>query len=142
MSRIIDLDATTLTITAATHGNQIVILKHTAAQSVITLPAATGTGNEYEFIVGAANTNNHKIQVANATDVFEGLVFMANDSDNSVSGFESAADSDTITLNGTTTGGKIGDHIKIVDYDSGKFHILAHLTGTGTEATPFSAGVS
>lgn len=142
-SRVINLAATSLTLTAALHGERIVTLSHTGAASTVTLPAATGSGNRYLFIVAAVNTNNHKIQVANATDVFEGLAYIAQDGGDAMVAFESAATSDTITLNGTTTGGAaIGDRIEIIDYASGKFHILAHLTGTGTEATPFSAAVS
>lgn len=141
--RVIDLDATSLSITAATHGERIVTLSHTAAESVVTLPAATGTGNKFTFIVAAVNTNNHKIQVANATDVFEGVALIAQDSADTVNAFESAADSDTITLNGTTTGGAaIGDKVEIIDYASGKFQVNVIATGTGTEATPFSAAVS
>lgn len=141
--RVIDLDETSLTITAATHGERIVTLSHTAAASTVTLPAATGTGNRYTFIVAAVNTNNHVIQVANATDVFEGIAFMAADAPDTINAFETAATSDTITLNGTTSGGAaIGDRVEIIDFASGKFHVLAHLSGTGNEATPFSAAVS
>lgn len=141
--RVIDLDATSLTITAATHGERIVTLSHTAAASTVTLPAATGTGNVYTFIVAAVNTNNHVIQVANATDVYEGAAIMLADGGDTVVGFETAADSDTLTLNGTTKGGAaIGDKVIITDYATGKFSIECRLTGTGTEATPFSAAVS
>lgn len=141
-ARLVNLNATSLTLTATTHGERIITLSHTAAASTVTLPAATGTGNIYRFIVAAVNTNNHVIKVANGTDVFEGMAIMCNDSDNTVSGFESGATDDTITLNGTTTGGAaIGDYVEIIDYASGKFHIRAALTGTGSEATPFSATV-
>lgn len=135
------LDATALSVSANTHGGRFVILNHTAAQSVVTLPAATGSGTKFSFLVGAVNTNDHVVQVT-GTDTLEGIAFMANDTDASVSGFETAADSDTITLNGTTTGGAaIGDRVEVVDMASGKWHVLAHISGTGVEATPFSAAV-
>lgn len=141
-ARLINLAATSLTLTAATHGERIVTLSHTGAASTVTLPAATGTGNIFRFIVAAVNTSNHVIKVANGTDVFEGHALMTQDSADTMLGFESGASDDTLTLNGTTTGGAaIGDDITIIDYASGKFYILAHLTGTGTEATPFSATV-
>lgn len=141
--RVIDLDATSLTLTAATHGERIITLSHTAAESVVTLPAASGSGNKYTLIVAAVNTNNHKIQVANATDVFEGQALMLQDGGDTIVAFESGASDDTITLNGTTTGGAaIGDKIEIIDYASGKFQVICNLTGSGTEATPFSAAVS
>lgn len=142
-ARVVDLDDTALTLTAALHAERIVTLSHTAAASTVTLPAAEGTGHKYTFIVAAVNANNHKIQVANATDVFEGMALVAQDSADTVVAFETAAGSDTLTLNGSTTGGAaIGDRVELIDYASGKWHILAHLTGTGTEATPFTAAVS
>lgn len=137
-NRLISLAATTLTIDADTHGERIVLLNHTGAASTVTLPAATATGNVYTFIVGAVNTSNHVIKCA-GTDAYEGMAIMCNDSDASVSGFETAAADDTITLNGTTKGGAaIGDKIVLIDYATGKWNVLAHLTGSGTEATPFS----
>lgn len=141
-SRVIDLDDTALTLTQDVHQDKIITMSHTAAASTVTLPAATGTGDKFTFIVGAVNTNNHVIQVANSTDVMEGMALIAQDSANSIVAFESASTSDTITLNGTTTGGAaIGDRVEVIDMASGKYHVLAHLTGTGTEATPFSAAV-
>lgn len=141
--RLINLADTALTLTAATHGERIVTLSHTGAASTVTLPAATGTGNIYRFIVAAVNTSNHVIKVANATDVMEGIAWMAADGGNTTVGWESGASDDTITLNGTTTGGAaIGDMVELIDYASGKWGVKAFLTGTGTEATPFSATVS
>ena len=142
--RVITLDATSLTVTAATHGERIILLSHTAATSTVTLPAATGTGSRYTFIVGAVNTNSHVIQVASASDTFEGIAFGAvGGGPNIINAFETAADTDTITLNGTTSGGAaIGDKIEIIDIASGQFHVLAHVSATGTEITPFSAAVS
>lgn len=141
--RVINLDATSLTVTAATHGERIVTLSHTGASSTVTLPAATGTGNIYRFIVAAVNTSSHIIKVANATDVMEGIAWMVADAGNTTVGWESGASDDTITLNGTTTGGAaIGDTVELIDYASGKWGVKAFLSGTGTEATPFSATVS
>lgn len=142
---VIDLDATSLTITAATHGERVVTLSHTAAASTVTLPAATGTGNKYTFIVAAVNTNNHVVKVANATDVFAGNIITnsTGDAPDLAQPWPTAADSDTITLNGTTTGGQaVGDWVEFIDYASGKFMVRGVTTSSGTEATPFSATVS
>ena len=142
-AKIVSVGGTALTITLALHDQRIVLLDHTDAASTCTLPAATGTGAKFTFIVSAVNTNDHVIQVANATDVFEGTALMCADGGNTLVAFESGASDDTITLNGTTTGGAaIGDKIEIIDYASGKFQVIAHLSGSGTEATPFSAAVS
>lgn len=143
--RLIDLDATTLAITAGTHGERIVTLSHTAALSTVTLPAASGTGDKYTFIVAAVNTNNHVIQVASASDIMQGQIITCStgDTPDLAQPWTTAADSDTITLNGTTTGGQaVGDRIELIDMASGVWHVLGFTRTSGTEATPFSAAVS
>ncbi len=87
-------------------------------------------------------SNNYKIQVANANDTMSGVAVVANDGGATASIFETAADSDTITLDGSTTGGILGGQIELQDVASGKFRVLINQAATGTEATPFSAAVS
>jgi hypothetical protein len=55
--------------------------------------------------------------------------------------FETAATSDTITLNGTTTGGIKGDRVEIEDIATNLYYVRVVGSATGTEATPFSATV-
>ena len=130
------------TITSASHAGRTMNL-NVASGATLTLPAAAGTGNTYRFFVQTTITsNNYVIQVANGDDTMSGTAVVANDSDNTASIFETAADSDTITLDGTTTGGILGGHIEIQDVASNKFRVLINQAATGTEATPFSAAVS
>lgn len=135
----------TLTVTEASHGDRVVVLNR-AAGVTVTLPAASGTGNKYTFIVGTAVTSNADIvKVANATDVFEGSAIGVDDDAEGATGYQWNAETgdDTISLDGTASGGKLGDRIEIVDYASGKFAITAFITQSGgSEATPFSATVS
>ena len=54
----------TLTVTTALHDNKTILLD-TLAGSVCTLPAASGSGARFKFVVKAkATSNSHKIQVA------------------------------------------------------------------------------
>lgn len=100
--------------------------------SVITLPKATGSGFSYKFIVGETVTSNTLvIQVADSVDVMAGKA----------NTFETAATTDTITLNGTTTGGYVGDEVELTDIGEGLWAVNATLKQTGTAATPFSAAV-
>jgi hypothetical protein len=109
----------------------------------LTLPAATGSGNEYRFIVSVVNTSNYVIQVANADDTIDGSVILHQDSANTVVSFNTVAASDTITLNGTTKGGvSIGDELTLIDSLANQYTVKGVLTASGTEATPFSAAVS
>jgi hypothetical protein len=66
---------------------------------------------------------------------------VVSDNTAAVLGFATAAASDTITLNGTTLGGIVGDHIEIIDAITGTFAVRVFTAATGTEATPFSATV-
>jgi hypothetical protein len=118
-------------------------LLNVAAGATVTLPAAAGTGNSYRFAVQTTVTSNsYIVKVANSTDVMAGraLVITDNAAD-AVIGFETTASSDTITLNGTTTGGIKGDTIELVDIASGLWLVTVNTSATGTEVTPFSATV-
>lgn len=136
----------TLTVTAAAHAGRIIQFGKTTG-TIVTLPAATGTGNVYRFVIGTAATSNANIiKVANATDVMDGSVNLQQDTDSAgtLKMWLAATGDDTITLAGAaTTGGIKGGYIQITDYKSGFFHAFAFTaSGGGSEATPFSASVS
>jgi hypothetical protein len=119
------------------------ILVNAAAGLTLTLPAASGLGDEYSITIGTTVTSNSVIvRVANATDVMTGLAVQAADGGATVGAYETAADSDTITFNGGTTGGLRGDRIVLRDVAAGLWQVEVVGAATGTEATPFSATVS
>lgn len=133
--------AATLAVTSASAG-QIIPLNR-AAGIAVTLPATSGSGASYRFYIGTTITSNTTtIKVANATDVMAGTAIVANDTDASASIFETAASSDTITFDGSTTGGIAGTMVELVDVASGTWWVRITGSATGTEATPFSATVS
>jgi hypothetical protein len=131
----------TKTLTAADAGKTILL--DTLAGSVVTLPAATGTQQEFEFITSViATSNSHVVKVANATDVMSGSLVVTNIADGTTTGFGTLAASDTITLNrGTTGSAKIGERFWLKDVKEGFWAVHGNTLGTGAEATPFSAGV-
>lgn len=138
----VNVTAATLAVTAADHASRVVTLNKADGQTV-TLPAATGTGDDYRFFIGTTITSvGTVIKVASASDIMAGTAIVANDTDASASVFETAADSDTITLNGTTTGGYAGCMIELSDVASGVWWVRVTGAATGAEATPFSATVS
>lgn len=133
----------TLTLTNAVHSGKTIKLD-TLTGSVVTLPAATGSGARFRFRVSVlATSNSHKIQVANGTDVMQGFIFSVDDTADGAVGFFAAATSDTISLNRTTTGSvSLGEFIEIEDIAAGFFHVRGYISNSGTPATPFSAAVS
>ena len=137
------------TLTNAAHAGRILLMGEVGgdASATFTLPAATGNGAEFKFIVSVVNTSNYVIQVADATDTIDGSVVVTNDSTDggtaSLISWPTVAASDTITLNGTTTGGvNIGDYILLTDIATNQYSVSGLLNASGSEATPFSAGVS
>ena len=129
------------TLTASDAETTLVV--NAAAGLTLTLPAASGSGYSYRIVIGTTVTSNDVIvQVANADDVMTGLAVSAADGGNSVNGWETAATSDTITLDGSTTGGILGDMIELIDCAANTWAVQIRSSSTGTEATPFSAAVS
>tara|TARA_R110000823_G_scaffold281364_1_gene399599 strand:- start:126 stop:701 length:576 start_codon:yes stop_codon:yes gene_type:complete len=146
-------DVVTLTatdaITQAEHAGRILLMGEVGgdAACTFTLPAATGSGDEYKFIVSVVNTSNYVIKVADATDTIDGSVVVTNDTTAggtaSLISWPTVAATDTITLDGTTTGGvNIGDYVLLTDIATNQYTVSGLLNASGTEATPFSASVS
>jgi len=144
-SGAVDATAATLAVTQATHGGQTISMNR-AAGITATLPAATGTGAVFRFVVTTTVTSNSNIiQVANATDEFVGIVYQVDaDTGDALVAYPAldADGFDTITMDGSTTGGIQGDIYTIIDIATGKFQLIGHQTGTGTVATPLSAAVA
>jgi hypothetical protein len=98
------------------------------------------SGARYEFILMADATGDHVIQVT-GDDTMMGVAYLGNDSAAS-SCFYTAATTDTITLNGTTTGGLKGARILIDDVAADTYAVMIYSEASGVEATPFSAAVT
>jgi hypothetical protein len=137
----------TLALTAANDKQTIKL--DTATGSVVTLPAATGSGLKFKFLVTVkATSGNHVVQVANASDFMIGTIAGVSDDPATVKGWIAAnsgtvaTNSDTITLNRSTTGSvSVGEYITVEDIAANTWAIEGMITQSGTEATPFSAAV-
>lgn len=138
----------TLAVTSALHNGKTINLD-TAAGSVCTLPAATGSGAKFKFLVTViATSNSHVVKVANASDFMIGIISTMSDDPATVKAFAAAnsgtvsTNSDTITLNRTTTGSVVvGEWLEAQDVAANTWAVSGLTASTGTEATPFSAGV-
>ena len=130
-----------VTLTRDTHAGNIMNLS-AAAGLTVTLPASSGKGDMYRFFVLTTVTSgNDIIKVANSTDVIQGAVDIG--ASGAVAGVVAGTTvtSDTITMNGTTTGGIIGSYIELIDTSLGFWQLSGVLMASGTVATPFSATV-
>ena len=133
-------------VTIAEHAGRTLLLGEVGGNAAVTLtlPAATGTGAVYKFIVSVTNTSNYKIQVADATDTIDGIMLYLDEDGTAVTAFPTVGASDTVTLNGGTTGGIVGDYLEIVDIAADKYHVrgVMRVAAGANPATPFSATVS
>ena len=157
-ANVIDADSST-SLTVATHAGRIV---HNDAAGAVTytLPAVNATadsavagpgpdinnlnnvGATFTIINSITKTGDLVVQVANSTDVMSGGAFYIDDTSDNVVGFETVATSDTITLNGTDTGGVTYAKIVCTVLGTGLWSVSVHTGCTGTPATCFSAAVS
>ena len=132
------ITATPLTARTDVHAGSVTLLDR-AAGITTTLPAATGSGATYLFVVKTtASGGSYIIQVANASDVMTGTATLLADGGDTVVAFATAASSDTITLNGTTTGGIAGASVEVIDVATNLYWVRVLSDASGTEATPFS----
>jgi len=117
------------------------VVLNLAAGIATTLPAATGSGDTYSLFIGTTFTGSATIKVASASDIMTGYAELLQDAADTVVAFETAADSDTITFNGTTTGGLKGTQVVLIDIAANLWAVSLVGAATGVEATPFSATV-
>lgn len=131
----------TLTINANDHDGKTIRLDKVDGVA-ITLPKATGSGLRFRILIGATITSvGTTIKVIDAVDVMRGLAFTLDDDGVPPNCWAALSTSDTITMNGTTSGGYQGDLWEFEDMKAGFWSVQGRIAETGTEVTPFSATV-
>lgn len=133
----------TLAVTEAAHDGRTIRLD-TASGSVCTLPAPV-IGMRVRFIVTVKPTSNfHQVKVAAGTDFLMGGVNIL-DLDAAAQGgfYANGTSDDNIQLNGTTTGGQIGDWLEFEGVSATQWAVKGQLAvPTGSNpADMFSAAV-
>lgn len=142
-ANMVALTASTLTLSPNLHASKTVLVNR-AAGSTITLPAATGSGATYKVLVQTTLTSGSLIlKVANSSDSMSGVIIGMSDDPATVKGWKAVdGTSDTITLNGTTTGvATKGEWLEAQDILTNVWAVNGVITQSGIEATPFSATV-
>ena len=133
----------TKTLTAANSGQTVLL--NTAGGSVVTLPAATGTGNRFRFATTVTTTSAaHKI-LAVGTDYLIGMV----------NGVRTTALTPFLALVGSTyqslqmpyagsqpSGGIQGDWFEFEDVASGLWEVKGQFSAGTTATTPFNTATS
>lgn len=131
------LTVTTATLDNASYAGRTLCIGSTAGQA--TLPAATGSGAIYNFVVCSIPPTNGYVITVTGDDTIDGAVFSTQDSADTVVGWETAANTDTITFTSSTKmGAAIGGWVTLQDIAADQWTVKGDGTSTGSEATPFS----
>lgn len=102
----------------------------------VTLPSK-GRGLFYDFVVGTAVTASDTYKITSQTaDKIRGV--LVNSKNDTASKAFVATSSDTITMNGSTTGGLVGAGLRLVCDNDGVWNVFGLNTASGSEATPFA----
>lgn len=132
-----------LAVTAAMSGQPIRL--DTAAGSVATLPAATGSGATWRFIVTVTATSNaHKILPASSADFMQGCA-IGEHSNTPLSFFANPAASHSIQMPFAGTqpsGGFAGDEFYVTDIAANLFQVRGTYQAGVTPTTPFSTATT
>lgn len=129
---------TTLILTPAAHAGKTLLIASTGGLA-ITPPPATGTFNVYRFLVITTVSGGNftfDAKAGNASDVITGIV--DTNKVGTLSQWGTAANSNLITLNGSTLGGIAGDTFELTDVGTNLWKVWGTLSQSGTAATPFS----
>lgn len=129
--------AATVALSSFRLGGMRLINCQRAGGQAFTLPTATGKRGKFRFFIGTTVTSNTTIHTAAGSDVISGLALIAGGSSNGPS-FATASNTNTITLNGTTSGGILGTYIDLEDVGVAQWRVLYMGVGSGALVTPFS----
>ena len=119
-----------------------VVVFNAAAGFTTTLPANCANGTFFEFVVGVTVTSvGLKVITGAATELMIGnIVNTDTDTTDAVASWKSLVGTSNIsfTLNGTTSGGLIGDRIMVTKITSTKWQVTGTTLATGVVVTPFA----
>lgn len=120
-------------------------LLNTAAGSVLTLPAATGSGGMIRvYVTTTATSGAHKVLAASVSDFFNGIV--TGENANTAKCFASAAATNhslQMPFAGTQpSGGFIGDWFELKDIAANLWTVSGMYQAGTTPTTPFSSATS
>ena len=140
--RVQNVTTTPYQLDSTGDGGVIVLDKADDGLALVLAPA-TGIGTRLKLYVKTTFTDDCTIKVT-GDDIMKGYAILGTgDADNSTKFFGTAADTDTITLTGTTTGGIAGATIELTDIAANTWavQVISSTDENAEQATPFSATV-
>lgn len=135
-ARLVTLGASE-SITVAAHDGKTLCFG--SAAGTATLPAATGSGAIFKLTACAVPPGAGYVITVTGDDTIDGQFLSAQDAGDTVVGWETASNTDTITFTSSTKGAAgIGAWVELQDIAADQYTVRGQGTSTGSEATPFS----
>lgn len=101
--------------------------------TTVTLNKPNGKTGKFRYFIGASLTGgNTTFRGASGLDIISGSANVQ------TSTFQTAPNTNTVTFNGTTTGGVLGTYVEFEDIGPLQWRVTVLAVGSGTAATPFS----
>lgn len=149
VDRVADVSARVITITASTTLSEaaaearFIVLSSTTGLTVTLPSGASATGARFNLMIGTVQTAGpYLVKVSSTTEILAGSLVFSTTAAAGASSFPTTAGSDTISLNGGTTGGaSVGDTITLTSFKANTWAVQGAVTNTGTAATPFAVTV-
>lgn len=134
---IINANASTLTLTAAQTGSTILLNR--AAGCDVTLPSGE-VGLVYKFkVITSVTSNDYSITAAAATELFTGGISAVSTAtlDKTTQFSPDGTDDDAMSMNGGTTGGRIGTTLVFTYVAANTWYVEGVVAGQEVFTTPF-----
>ncbi len=125
------------TLSPVTYGDRE-ILVDSAAGIAITLPTATGSGQRYNLNIVTTITSLTTTVVTTSPDKLVGTVYQTKTDNTFLTYIFNGTGHTTLTLNGTTKGGLVGDRIQLTDIKANVWQCLVYEHASGAVASPVS----
>jgi hypothetical protein len=139
---VLHTSGTTISLTQADHANRMFIVDG-AAELVITLPSATGTGDVYTIILNNDMTSTSNIVTSAASQKIIGAVYLVDSASSgnpttfpSTGGAANQIDLHDGTDN--TMGGLTGSRYKLTDIKTNRWYIESTALYSGVVSDPFA----
>ncbi len=112
---------------------------HTAAAGVaVTLPQATGSGAIYRLAIKTVVATSPLTVTCFSGDFIAGLILQCKAATAIAFYVANGTSNTVVSLNGTTTGGFIGDYLEFIDVGANRYNVSGVVQGSGSIATPIS----
>ncbi len=125
-------------MTAAANGNGKINVHSAAAGVAMTLPLATGSGAMFQIVVRTIVATSSLTFTCAGSDKLVGAIIQSKSATDIINYAANGSSNTTVTLDGSTKGGNVGDHLRFIDVASGLWYVDGYTLATGTVASPIS----